>query len=95
MRPVSANEGTIKLTVSRYIGDFGEAIFIPTTFMDDTNALKQLAYFLHVDRWHTREQQAPMQTELPDNGAGRRAMLDAINGLACDNPIAEAKVILP
>ncbi len=86
-----AGSGTIKMTVNRYVGDFGEAVFIPTTFMNNTNANLQLAYFLHMARWHTRNQQNPMQTELPDNGAGRRAMLDAINGLACANPIAEGK----
>ena len=93
-RYTSPQNGTISLTVNRYVGDFGSVMFLPTTFIDDTNALKQLAYFLHMSKWETRNQTNPGRTDLPNNGAGRRAMLDAINGLACMNPIAEGKIAL-
>ena len=91
---MDGDSGTIKMVVNRYVGDFGECQFLPVPFLDDTNALKHMAYFLHLDRWHLRVQQNPAQEELPYGGGSRRAQLDAILGLACTNPLGEAKVTI-
>lgn len=89
-----AEDGVITQSIEKYVGDFGEVVLVPDLWIDDTNALKQMAYLLNMDRWHTRNQQAPMHTELPNGGGGRKGMVDAIAGLACDNPKGEAKVVL-
>lgn len=89
-----AEETTLKHTIDKYEGDFGSVTLIPTLWMDDTNAALQLAYFLNMELWHTRNQQNPMSTELPNGGGGRKGLVDAICGLACLNPLGEAKVVL-
>lgn len=90
----SSDAGTMELRVDRYVGDFGECAIFPVKFIDDTNAIKMLAYFLHLDRWQTRVDQAPEHEELPNGGGGKKGQIDAILHLACLNPRAEARVAL-
>ena len=88
----------ISNVVDIYEGDFGTIQLIPVLYIDPTpvtgNAPKQLGYFLHQERWHTRNQQAPGAEDLPNNGGGPRKQIDAIAALACDNPQAEGKIQL-
>lgn len=86
-------DSTITASIDRYEGDFGTILLIPDLWMDATNAPLQHAYILNMDRWHCRPQQRPMMTELPFQGGGRKFMVDAIEALACDNPLGEAKIV--
>jgi hypothetical protein len=89
---------TLKNVVDVYEGDFGRVVFTPVLFLDPTavtgNAPKQHGYFLHMDRWHTRNQQNPGAEDLPNGGGGPKKQIDAICALACDNPKGEGKVQL-
>jgi len=79
---------TISTAVDIYSGDYGNvelhlSAFVPTT---------KTGYIIDPEFMEMRTHTAPYFTELPDLGAGRRGIVEAIVALVPTNPQAHAKI---
>tara|TARA_R110000824_G_scaffold118028_1_gene270176 strand:- start:7070 stop:8062 length:993 start_codon:yes stop_codon:yes gene_type:complete len=83
---------TVTLSVNVYDGDFGLVNIIPTLFNNRTAAAPNtldddFGYLIDPDLIGLMVLKAESNTELENQGGGRRGYTDVIAGLACFNPL--------
>ena len=89
----NGNEGTLKLSVSRYESDHGFVDIInmnPKCAPDTTN--KDTGYLLNFDFLEVAELQGLGSTRLPNLGGGDRGYVDWTGTLVVKNPLAHGKI---
>jgi len=79
---------TISTSVDIYSGDFGNIELHLSAFVPNTKT----GYIIDPEFVEMRTHTAPNFTELPDLGAGRRGIVEAIVALVPTNPQAHAKI---
>lgn len=82
-----ATENKIELHVDVFEGDFGTVHLLVDQFMPDNRT----AYVLDMSMLEIRPHEKPGHEELPQDGSGRRGIVDAIWGLCCKNPLGLGK----